>query len=63
VSISSGASSEWSLDNHHVNTRKPDGVVSFAEYKRNLSYSDDEHDESIHAYSKDEIIFATFAVP
>ena len=63
VSIASRASSERSLDNNHVDTRKPDGVVPSAARKRNLSYSDDEYDERIHAQSKDETLFATFAAP
>jgi hypothetical protein len=51
------------LDNQHVNACKPDGVVSSAAHKRNLPYSDDDYNQSIHAPSKDESLFATFTVP
>ena len=65
MSVASRASSERSLDNHHVDTSKPDGVVSSAAHKRNFLYSDDddEDNESSHADSKDETLFATFAAP
>jgi hypothetical protein len=38
-------------------------MASPTAYKRNLTYSDDEYKESVHAQSKDESIFATFTVP
>ena len=63
MSVTSGISSERLLNNHHVDAHKPDGVASPATHKRNLSYSDDEYEDSVHAQSKDESLFATFAAP
>jgi hypothetical protein len=63
MSVTLRTSSKRSLDNHHADACKPDGVASPATHKRNLSYSDDEYEESVHAQSKDESFFATFAVP
>jgi len=63
VSVASCTSNEQSLENHHVNTCKHDGVVSSAAQNRNLSYSNDEQEESIQAQSKDKTLFATFAAP
>ena len=63
MSVTSHTSSERSLNNHHVNARTPDGVASPAMHKRNLSYSDDEYEGSVHAQSKDKSLFATFAAP
>ena len=63
MSVASCTSSKWSLDNHHVDARKTDGVALPAAHKRNLSYSDDEYEESVHAPSKDESLFATFIAP